>query len=431
MSKRKEQRLRRQLTRRHFLGGASALMGAGALGVPKLAHGAAKGIDRKFIWFFASGGWDTTTVLDPHFGTDGVDMDLDTEPGTIGNLTYTFGPDREPVDRFFRRWGARAAIINGINHHSVGHDSARQFCLTGTSASSYADWPTLIAANSPTELPLPHLVFSGPSFPGNYGAAVVRAGGGTLLDLIDGSIVGYSDSPAPLPATPADSMVDSFVHKRVADFAAGQTGLARKRAEGLLANIERAMELEGRRFEAGLSDLGNTTLDQAIKAAEMMRLGLSRCAMIAIPGGWDSHGGNLVQAPQQTDFYDMLDQFMDHLATTPGNASTWLIDEVVVVAQSDFGRTPRLNGGGGKDHWPFGSTLVVGAGVQGNRVFGKTDASLIGVNSINLATGLEEVGHDQLGVEHVGTALLKLAGLDPANFLPGVQSLDALIRGGV
>jgi len=430
MSKLNEQRMRRLLTRRHFLGGASGLMAAGALGFPKLAHGAAKGIDRKFIWFFAGGGWDTSTILDPHFDTDGVDMDIDTVMGSVGNLRYTMGPDREPVDRFFRRWGAQAAIINGINHHSVGHDSATQFCLTGTSASSYADWPTVIAANSPVELPLPHVVFSGPSFPGTYGAAVVRAGGGTLLDLIDGSIVGYSDSPAPLPATPADSMVDSFVHKRVADFAAGQTGLARTRAEGLLSNIERAMKLEGRRFEAGLSDLGNTTLDQAIKASEMMRLGLTRCAMIRIPGGWDSHGGNQVQAPQQVEFYDVLDQLFDHLATTPGNSTTWLIDEVVVVAQSDFGRTPRLNGGGGKDHWPYGSTLVAGAGVNGNRVLGKSDDSLIAVDSINLATGQEEAGHDQLGVEHVGTGLLKLAGLDPENFLPGVQPLDALLRGG-
>ncbi len=429
MSKLTNQRGRRLLTRRLFLGGASALMGAGALGFPKLAHGAARGVDRKFIWFFASGGWDTSTVLDPHFNTDGVDMDIDTELGAVGNLRFTNGPDREPVDRFFRRWGGHAAIVNGVNHHSVGHDSARQLVMTGTSASSYADWPTIIASNSPVELPLPHVVFSGPSYPGTSGASVVRAGGGTLLDLIDGSIVGYSDSPAPLPATPADSMVDSFVHKRISDFAAGQTGLARKRAEGLLSNIERAMELEGRRFEAGLSDLGNTMLDQAIKASEMMRLGLTRTAMIAIPGGWDSHGGNQVQAPQQTDFYDMLDQLMDHLATTPGQTTTWLIDEVVIVAQSDFGRTPRLNGGGGKDHWPYGSALVAGAGVQGNRVFGKTDESLIAVDSINLATGLEQVGHDQLGSEHLGTAFLKLAGLDPENFLPGVPSLDALIRG--
>ena len=37
----------------------------------------------------------------------------------------------------------------------------------------------------------------------------------------------------------------------------------------------------GGNFEAGLTDLGNAMVDQAIKASEMMRLGLSRCAMIA------------------------------------------------------------------------------------------------------------------------------------------------------
>lgn len=416
----------RQATRRAFLGGAAALLGSVGLALPQRAH-AARPAERKFLFFFASGGWDTTTVLDPHFDTDAVDMDPDTVVGRVGNLVYTFGPDRAPVDRFFRRWGARTAIVNGMDVHSVGHDSAAQFVMTGTTASSFADWPTLLAARSALEYPLPHVVFSGPTYPGTEGQAVVRAGGGTLLDLIDGSIVGYADKPAPLPPTPADSMIDAFVHRRVADFAAAQRGAAKARAESLLFNLERAMELEGRAFEAGLSDLGNTLLDQAIKATEMFRLGLSRCAMIRIPGGWDSHNNNRVQAPAQVAFFAALDELMEHLATTPGHAADYLIDEVVVVATSEIGRTPRLNGGGGKDHWPYGSTLVVGPGVNGNRVLGKTDASLV-AQPIDLQTGLPSSSGDMLGCEHVGLALLELGGLDPAKALPGVPVFRGLLR---
>ena len=411
-------------TRRGFLGGSAALMASAGLWYPKKAYAA--GPERKFLFCFAGGGWDTTTVLDPHFDTDGVDMDMDTVLGEFGGIRYTSGPDREPLDSFFEKYHRRCAIINGIDPHSVGHDSGTQFMLTGTSASSYADWPTLLAANSTLEYPLPHVVFSGPSFAGTMGSAVVRAGGGTLLSLIDGSINGQSDQPAPVSSPPIDDIVDDFVYKRVADFASQQRGVAKERAEGLLSNIERSMELEGRQFEAGLDDLGNTFADQALKAVEMFRLGLSRCAMIRIPGGYDSHGNNMVQAPNQVAFFEALHEVMDHMATTPGHTTRWLIDEVVIVAMSEFGRTPKLNGGGGKDHWPYNSVFVAGAGIQGNQTLGYTDGGLI-AEPIDFKTGQPDPTGQILGCEHVGMALCKLGGLDPAKLLPGVDTLDALL----
>ena len=123
-------------TRRSFLGGSAALLATAGLWYPKKAIAAAP--ERKFLFCFAGGGWDTTTVLDPHFDTDGVDMDPDTVLGEFGGIRYTSGADREPVDAFFETWHRRCAIINGIDPRSVGHDSGTQFMMTGTSASSYA-----------------------------------------------------------------------------------------------------------------------------------------------------------------------------------------------------------------------------------------------------------------------------------------------------
>ena len=439
MSTSNERRVRRDLSRRAFLGSAAGLMATAGLWYPKKAMAAP--VERKFMFFFAGGGWDTAAVLDPHFAADGVgavpgvDHDIGTFLGKRGGLQWVSGGtgngmanDRLDVDDYMRNWGPYSAIINGIDSHSVGHDSGTQFMMTGTSASSYADWPTLLAANSQLEYPLPHIVFSGPSFPGTNGAAVVRAGGGTLLQLMDGSINGMADAPAPLMAPPADDMVDEFVYTRVADFASRQRGLARDRADGLVSNIERAMELEGRQFEAGLSDLGNTLLDQMLKASEMFRLGLSRCAMIAIPGGYDTHGNNMVQGPQQAAFFTALNELMDHMASTPGHTADLLLNEVTIVALSEFGRTPKINGGGGKDHWPYNSVFVAGAGVNGNNTYGKTDDSLIAM-PIDLKTGKESPGGAMLGAEHVGLGLLKIGGLDPTHFLPGVETLDAMVRG--
>lgn len=412
------------LTRRSLLRSVAVASAATFAGLRPRRALAAQG-ERKFIFFHASGGWDVTSVFDPHFDSAGVDMDTLAEPGRVGNIDFATGTDRPNVTRYFERWAGRTCIVNGVNAHSVGHESATQFMLTGTSASAYADWPTILAASSKTEYPLPHVVFGGPSFAGSYGSAVVRAGGGALLDLLDGSIVGMSDAPTPVLQTPSDSMIDAFVHGRVAAFAADKTGLGRVRADALLSNLERDMELEGRRFEAGLSDLGATMLDRGIKAAEMIRLGLSRCAMIGIDGGFDTHG-----TPSQAENFDAwfaaLDGLLEYLAQTPGYSTPRLIDEVVVVGMSEFGRTPQYNGGNGRDHWPYGTVFLAGSGVAGNRRVGTTDGELIS-SPIDFSTGQPDAGGDIPACENVGCALLRLGGVDPEQHLPGIPVLDAVL----
>jgi hypothetical protein len=418
------------MSRRSLLANAAAASALASLGWSPRDALAARG-ERKFIFFFASGAWDTTSVFDPHHGSSKIDMDMETFTRTLGNLAHTGGEDRPNVMRYFQRWGRQTAIVNGVDAHTVGHDSGRMMTMTGTSAENYPDWPTVIASSSTGDYPLPHVVFSGPSYGGHLAGSVVRAGGGTLLDLIDGSIVGASDAPAPQLSTPSDQMIDAFVFERSSRFAANKgvrQGIGRERSAALLDNLDRAMEIEGRRFEAGLDDLGNDLLDQAVKASELMRLGLTRTAMIGIPGAWDCHGGVEVNAPQFESFFGALDALMDHLAITPGQSTRWLIDEVVVVALSEFGRTPLWNGAGGKDHWPFTSALVAGSGVRGGRTYGATDDGLVGMK-VDFRSGSQSDTGDMLGTENLGVALLKLGGVDPDRFLPGIQSFDAILRG--
>lgn len=188
------------------------------------------------------------------------------------------------------------------------------------------------------------------------------------------------------------------------------------------------MELEGRRFEAGLDNPGRTMLDQSMMALEVMRLGLSRCAMIGVPGGWDTHGGNRNVGPQLDSFYLDLDQIMNHLATTPGTSAPWLMDEVTIMVLSELGRTPKFNGSMGRDHWPWASWVAMGSGIRGNQVIGSTDEGLIAENT-NLTTGLrDDTNGVGLGAEHIGVALLKLGAVDPEKHLPGIPSADCLIR---
>ena len=51
-----------------------------------------------------------------------------------------------------------------------------------------------------------------------------------------------------------------------------------------------------------------------------------------------------------------------------------LLDETLVVAVGEFGRTPKINNTHGRDHWGMAqSALLAGGGVRGGRVYGGTD----------------------------------------------------------
>ena len=46
-----------------------------------------------------------------------------------------------------------------------------------------------------------------------------------------------------------------------------------------------------------------------------------------------------------------------------------------MVATGEFGRTPKLNAAGGRDHWPgVWSALLAGGGIRGGQVVGASDA---------------------------------------------------------
>ena len=53
-----------------------------------------------------------------------------------------------------------------------------------------------------------------------------------------------------------------------------------------------------------------------------------------------------------------------------------MLDDTMVVLTTEFGRTPKINGRGGRDHFPKAfSIMMAGGGVQGGKVIGKTDAA--------------------------------------------------------
>jgi uncharacterized protein (DUF1501 family) len=51
-----------------------------------------------------------------------------------------------------------------------------------------------------------------------------------------------------------------------------------------------------------------------------------------------------------------------------------MLDDVTIVLWGEFGRTPKINKNGGRDHWPrVGPAMIVGGGTRGGQVIGATD----------------------------------------------------------
>jgi hypothetical protein len=86
---------------------------------------------------------------------------------------------------------------------------------------------------------------------------------------------------------------------------------------------------------------------------------------------WDTHSKNFEQLKLVNLPY--LDQTFAALLGDLHDRG--LLDETLLVVMSDMGRTPRVNGSAGRDHWTFCYSVVfAGAGVKGGTVCGASDA---------------------------------------------------------
>ena len=97
---------------------------------------------------------------------------------------------------------------------------------------------------------------------------------------------------------------------------------------------------------------------------------------------WDHHSGIFDHAAEWNHYRTCtrldkgLVSLMNDLAAAPGHApGKSMLDETLIVAQSEFGRTPGMNPVAGRDHYKGAYTgLYVGGGVAGGRILGRTDA---------------------------------------------------------
>jgi hypothetical protein len=86
--------------------------------------------------------------------------------------------------------------------------------------------------------------------------------------------------------------------------------------------------------------------------------------------GWDTHQNNFDQVKRLCQTLDPAWSTLLHDLQQRG-----LLDSTLVVWMGEFGRTPRINGGNGRDHFPNAwSTVLAGGGIKGGQAVGKSSA---------------------------------------------------------
>jgi uncharacterized protein (DUF1501 family) len=89
----------------------------------------------------------------------------------------------------------------------------------------------------------------------------------------------------------------------------------------------------------------------------------------AVLGNWDTHQDNFSRT---RGLCEQLDQPFAALVTDL--ADRGLLDKTLIVWMGEFGRTPRINPRGGRDHFPRAfSAVLAGGGVRGGQVLGATE----------------------------------------------------------
>ncbi len=406
--------------RRRFLGalgaGAAATF-AGLSPFRALAQAARAGdaahatTDDFFLLIHAAGGWDVTLWADPRNEARGIVHPASTEntdtsqvrlwkdaplDGSVKSFelvrpaagarasSLVFGPGAGGLVEI----ADRITVINGLAMNTVAHPDGATYSATGRHlqggrvAAPSVD--TVLANELGREQLFPSVSVRFPSaFVGDdLDRRVVP------LTVGDVGAISRTLARSSLYDVPAErDRVAAVLSEEAKDLAARSTyadvtdglGLQYQSLHRMLAsNLGDAFSADGlKRAHPELTyrgRMGGAALNAAF-ALEAMKRNVVRCVSFAA-GNFDTHANNYrTHALMLQELFDLVTATLLRLDATPHplRAGSRLSDHTHVLVVSEFCRTPQINLGMGRDHYPNNSALVISPRFRPG-AFGSTDA---------------------------------------------------------
>jgi hypothetical protein len=307
---------------------------------------------------------------------------------------------------FFAKYGSELCVFNGLDLSVNNHTPCARYMATGKLDSlAYPTFPALVAACYGAEAPLAFLTF------GNYSAT------GNLVPM---SRVPYLQSLRLLAR--ADSIEggthpyqDAFVSDRIERALEGQ--FEARVSDARLPRVERSQSMlyaaqsNSKALRRVVPFLPKEPAKERLAqqndiALAAFKAGVCVSANLSI-GQFDSHNNN------DADQMKLIPEFLAGIDDLLCKAEALEIrDKLVVIIQSEMGRTPNYNNGNGKDHWSISSIMFLGPGIVGNRLLGATDEKqqLVPIDPLTLK--LDPVGGIRVRPEHIHQSLREFASIE-------------------
>jgi hypothetical protein len=285
------------------------------------------------------------------------------------------------------------AIIRGITHNVADHGLAKKYLLTGNKASqtvSYPEYGSVVSHEFPSVRELPSYVsidesFVGPGYLGSrysaltadkpkhgvpYSVRGVSLEDGLtvakyksqkkLLDDLDTAFRGFEDLDDQVRG------MDRFSQQAYDIISSPKTRAA--------FDLSREKPEENDRF--GKHEFGQSLL----LAARLIETGVHFVTVRLRPADFDfdTHSDNFSRLRTLLPPFDRsLAALLDRLE------ERGLLSSTAIMAAGEFGRTPKINSQGGRDHWARAmSAVMAGGDVKGGRVVGETDRTAAEPKSI-------------------------------------------------
>lgn len=403
-------------------------------------------VQKKLIWISMSGGWDILETTDPKVSsTSGIDMIYD------WNDANRLNGSNVRIGRYLPQLashGQDIVVVNGITMQTTSHSAGRLYMDTGVLSNSgtvnAASIPSIVASESSATIPIIQL--SGGADPlidrGLLNpVSVVRAGNLSL----------YRDMyPTDQDEIDRKMMLIDFMRNSVNSLRGkiNSSSTSNDDAIDRIKSLSAAGDKIRNQFQDNVGQrLVLTETDRAIfelDAPDNMRRNMQETFALTLKlitndvvdvvnlgiGGFDTHSN---QTTRLRPNLERVDYLVSNLVQGLKNAN--MLDDVLIVMYSDFGRTPKINNSNGRDHWPTGGAFLIGGGLDGGRVVGGSDDNLRSL-IMNQNTGVtdssltvESGNNILLKPEHLGGSILELclgAGYDYRTYLPSIPALTRL-----
>lgn len=327
------------------------------------------------------------------------------------------------------------ALIRSLTHELGNHDTGARFLLTGHRPTPALEYPSLGSLVShaagqggtmPPYVAIPHDGVGGDSpaarsgyLPGAFAAFSTGRDPSRVdgLQLPEG--VGFERSERRRAML---EKMDDLSRQMDQDAGTASRDAFYDQAWRLLSSPEAKAAFDlSRESPQTRERYGNGNIGGGCLLARRLVEAGSRFVTVVDPG-WDMHNQIFRELPDSrfpgSGKLPALDRA--YAALLIDLRERGLLESTLVVLMGEFGRTPKLNALGGRDHWPrAGSVLLAGGGVRGGQVIGATN-------------GFGEFPVDRpVGPPDLAFSILKLLGVDPTAELmtPGGRPMKIMGEG--